>query len=111
MHLFAGQQSCVRRSLLASAPPSPTCDLLTILTGWLQLSPKCFHWDPCWCIACGAAELGLLPSRQLAPLIDSLSELDAPLSAASPVQEAPLAQYQQALRQVRLPLSAKRLPA
>ena len=45
--------------------------------------------------------------RQLTPLIDSLSQLDTPLSAASPVQEAPLAQYQQALRQVRMPLIAK----
>ena len=38
--------------------------------------------------------------KQLAPLIEKLSSLDAPLSAASPVHEAPLAQYQQALRQV-----------
>ncbi len=41
--------------------------------------------------------------KQLAPLIEKLSSLDAPLSAASPVQEAPLAQYQQALRQVGPP--------
>ena len=53
-----------------------------------------------WYTVCAFAEWGTLLSRQLAPLIDSLSELDAPLSAASPVQEAPLAQYQQALRQV-----------
>lgn len=38
--------------------------------------------------------------KRLAPLIEKLAKLDAPLSAASPVQEAPLAQYQQALRQV-----------
>lgn len=43
--------------------------------------------------------------KQLAPLIEKLSSLDAPLSGASPVQEAPLAQYQQALRQVGLPCS------
>ena len=42
--------------------------------------------------------------KQLAPLIEKLSSLDAPLSQASPVQEAPLAQYQQALRQVCLSL-------
>lgn len=77
------------------------CDLMTMLTWWLQASMWFFDWHSCWCTACGIAELGALLSRQLAPLIDSLSELDTPLSAASPVQEAPLAQYQQALRQVR----------
>ncbi|KAK9917232.1 hypothetical protein WJX75_002153 [Coccomyxa subellipsoidea] len=37
---------------------------------------------------------------QIAPLLESLSSLDAPLSAASPVQEANLTQYKHALQQV-----------
>ncbi|CAL8465076.1 g4611 [Coccomyxa elongata] len=37
---------------------------------------------------------------QLAPLLEKLSSLDTPLSAASPVQEASLTQYKHALQQV-----------
>lgn len=77
-------------------------------TWWHQSCLRFTDWQSYPSTACGAVELGTLLCRQLAPLIDSLSELDAPLSAASPVQEAPLAQYQQALRQVcewhRLPV-------
>lgn len=40
---------------------------------------------------------------QVGPLLEKLSSLDAPLSAASPVQEAPLAQYKRALQQVSTP--------
>lgn len=42
---------------------------------------------------------------QIAPLLESLSSLDAPLSAASPVQEANLTQYKHALQQARLSLN------
>ena len=38
---------------------------------------------------------------RVAPLLERLDALGSPLSAASPVQEASLAQYKQALKEVR----------
>lgn len=49
---------------------------------------------------------GFTVYEQVAPLLEKLSSLDAPMSTASPVQEANLTQYKHALQQACPPYLA-----
>ena len=61
-----------------------------------------------YCAGCHRVNLmgGSVVYEQVAPLLEKLSSLDAPMSAASPVQEANLTQYKHALQQACPPYRA-----